>query len=240
MKKQYTERGQKLVELLEKQIVFMDGAMGTMIQRYKLKEEDFRGEHFKGHTEKTGIELKGNNDLLVITRPEIIEEIHLEYLEAGANIIETNTFSATTIAQADYKLEEAVDLINQEAAKVARRACEKHMAKNPGQESFVAGSLGPTNRTASISPDVNNPDFRAVTYDELVDTYYQQAKVLWENGADILLPETTFDTLNVKAALFAISKLQDNEPSRIIFEFEEHFGQVKLIFFGILSFIALK
>lgn len=215
MTKQYTERGQKLLELLEKQIVFMDGAMGTMIQRYKLEEKDFVGDHFQGHTEKTGVELKGNNDLLSITRPDVIEAIHLEYLEAGANIIETNTFSATTIAQADYKLEEAVDLINKESTMVAKRACEKHMANNPGQECFVAGSLGPTNRTASISPDVNNPDFRAVTYDELVDTYYQQAKVLWENGADILLPETTFDTLNVKAALFAISKLQDEVDHQI-------------------------
>jgi 5-methyltetrahydrofolate--homocysteine methyltransferase len=204
MEKKYTLRGQKLVDLLKSQIVFMDGAMGTMIQKYKLEEKDFRGEDFLD----SEIDLKGNNDLLSITRPEIIEEIHTEYLAAGSNIIETNTFSATEIAQADYKLEKAVLNINIESAKIAKRACQKFMKKNPRQECFVAGAMGPTNRTASISPDVNNPDFRAVTYDDLVKNYYQQARALIDGGADILLPETTFDTLNVKAALFAISKLQ--------------------------------
>jgi 5-methyltetrahydrofolate--homocysteine methyltransferase len=211
MEKQYSPRGQKLVELLKKQIVFMDGAMGTMIQKYKLEEKDFRGESFKDPK----VDLKGNNDLLSVTRPEIIEEIHTLYLAAGSNIIETNTFSGTKIAQADYSLEDAVLDINTESAKIAKRACEKFMVLNPEQECFVAGAMGPTNRTASISPDVNNPDFRAVTYDDLVENYYDQAKALIDGGVDILLPETTFDTLNVKAALFAISKLQEEVDFRI-------------------------
>jgi len=209
--KQYNERGQKLTELLKKRIVFLDGAMGTMIQRYKLEEEDFRKGHFEDHKK----DLKGNNDLLSITRPEIIKEIHKQYLEAGSDIIGTNTFSGTKIAQADYDLESAVKDINVESAKIAKEVATEFMKANPGREIFVAGAMGPTNRTASISPDVNNPDFRAVTYDELVDDYYHQAKYLLEGGADILLPETTFDTLNVKAALFAISKLQDEVDYKI-------------------------
>ncbi|MCO4794698.1 MAG: methionine synthase [Bacteriovoracaceae bacterium] len=209
--KPYTERGQKLLDLLKTRIVFLDGAMGTMIQKHKLEEVDFREGHFDDHTK----DLKGNNDLLSITRPEIIKDIHKQYLEAGSDIIGTNTFSGTEIAQADYDLQSAVKAINIESAKIAREVADQFMKDNPGRECFVSGAMGPTNRTASISPDVNNPDFRAVTYDELVDDYYNQAKYLIEGGADILLPETTFDTLNVKAALFAISKLQDEVDFKI-------------------------
>jgi 5-methyltetrahydrofolate--homocysteine methyltransferase len=194
----------KLHSLLEERIVFMDGAMGTMIQQHKLNEEDFRGERFKDHTH----DLKGNNDLLSITRPDIIEEIHYEYLKAGADIIETNTFSGTRIAQADYKLEDVVPELNRESASIAKRACER-ILKEEGRVCFVAGAMGPTNRTASMSPDVNNPAFRAISFDELKIDYYEQAKALVEGGADILLPETTFDTLNLKAALFAIQDLKE-------------------------------
>ncbi len=211
MEKQYSQRGLELIQLLKERIVFMDGAMGTMIQRYQLEEKDFRGEHFSD----SKIDLKGNNDLLSITRPHIIEEIHTQYLNAGSDIIETNTFSGTTIAQADYHLEDAVYNINVESAKIARRACEKMTKKDPTRKCFVAGAMGPTNRTASMSPDVNNPDFRAVSFDQLVDSYYGQAKALIEGGTDILLPETTFDTLNLKASLFAISKLQDEIDYKI-------------------------
>lgn len=194
----------EIKETLSKRIMFMDGAMGTMIQQYKLEEEDFRGSHFKNHP----VDLKGNNDLLSITRPDVILEIHKQYLEAGSDIIETNSFSGTRIAQADYQLEEAVDLINLESAKVAKEACKQIMEKYPERRCFVAGSLGPTNRTASMSPDVNNPAYRAVTFDQLKDNYLQQARMLLKGGADLLLPETTFDTLNLKAALFAIKELE--------------------------------
>ena len=192
----------QLESLLKERIVFMDGAMGTMVQRYKLEEEDFRGVSFKDSKK----DLKGNNDLLSITRPEIIQEIHTQYLEAGADIIETNTFSGTTIAQADYGLEDAVYEINKQSAQVAKRACEEFLKKNPDKVAFVAGALGPTNRTASISPDVADPSKRGVTFDELVEAYYEQTKALIDGGVDILLPETTFDTLNLKAAIFAIEK----------------------------------
>lgn len=202
---------QTLRELLEKRIVFMDGAMGTMIQRYKLEDEDFRGDRFKDHPG----ELKGNNDLLSITRPDVIEEIHKQYFDAGADIVETNTFSGTTIALADYKMEDMVHELNVESAKVAKRAAEKVMAENPDRVCFVSGAIGPTNRTASISPDVNRPEYRAVTFDELVDAYYEQVVALVEGGVDILQPETTFDTLNLKAALFAISKFQDQHHELI-------------------------
>ncbi len=194
----------RLQELLSERIVFLDGAMGTMIQQEFLEEEDFRGEIFKD----SKIDLKGNNDLLVLTRPEIIEEIHYKYFIAGSDIVETNSFSGTQIAQADYGLEHAVDDINRESAKVAKRAAER-ASKEVGRYCFVAGALGPTNRTASMSPDVNNPAFRAVSFDELKDNYYQQGKALLEGGCDILLPETTFDTLNLKAAIYAIKELQD-------------------------------
>lgn len=197
-----------LVELehsLEEKILFMDGAMGTMIQRYKLQEEDFRLGYFENHTK----DLKGNNDLLVFTRPEIIKEIHTQYLAAGADIIETNTFSGTRLAQKDYDLEHIVYDLNFTAAKIAKEACTEFMKLNPARKCYVAGSLGPTNRTASLSPDVNNPAYRAVTFDELVENYYEQVKALIDGGADILLPETTFDTLNLKACIFAVEKFQD-------------------------------
>lgn len=202
------KNSQKLIELkeiLSEKILFLDGAMGTMIQRYKLEEEHFRNDQLKDHH----IDLKGNNDLLSITQPEIIKEIHTEYLEAGADIIETNTFSGTRIAQADYELEEIVPELNLKSAQIAKAACVEFMEKNPDRKCYVAGALGPTNRTASLSPDVNRPEYRAVTFQELVDSYYEQAKFLVEGGVDILLPETTFDTLNLKAAIFAIKKLEN-------------------------------
>ncbi len=195
---------QQLTQLAQERILILDGAMGTMIQNHQLKEEDFRGEKFKNHTH----DLRGNNDLLSITQPDIIEQIHLDYLEAGADIIETNTFSGTWVAQADYKLEKEAYLINYEGARLARKAVDKFIENNPGAQRFVAGALGPTNRTASISPDVNNPGFRAISFDELVNAYTEQTKGLIEGGCDILLVETIFDTLNAKAALFAITQVQ--------------------------------
>ncbi len=192
-----------LKNILANRILVLDGAMGTMIQRYRLTEDDFRGNRFK-NTQK---DLKGNNDLLSLTRPDVIENIHRAYLEAGADIIETNTFSGTSIAQADYGLEEIVYELNKVSAKIAKKAAEEYTTKNPEKPRFVAGAMGPTNRTASISPDVNDPGFRAITFDELVEAYYEQAEGLVDGGADILLVETIFDTLNAKAALFAIDKL---------------------------------
>ncbi|BDD03146.1 5-methyltetrahydrofolate--homocysteine methyltransferase [Aureibacter tunicatorum] len=192
-------------DLLKERILVLDGAMGTMIQRHTLEEEDFRNDDLKDHP----CPLKGNNDLLSITRPEIIKDIHRAYYEAGADIVETNTFSGTTIAQADYQLEDYVYQINFESARLAKEAAEEYTTKDPSKPRFVAGSIGPTNRTASLSPDVNDPGYRAVTYDQLVEAYYQQVEALTDGGADILLVETVFDTLNAKAALFAIDKLFD-------------------------------
>jgi 5-methyltetrahydrofolate--homocysteine methyltransferase len=193
-------------EILKERILVLDGAMGTMIQRYKLEEEDFRGDRFKNHHKL----LKGNNDLLSITRPDIIKEIHKAYLEAGADIIETNTFSSTSIAQVDYDLQSLAYELNYESAKIAKEVVVEFTKSNPDKPRFIAGALGPTNKTASLSPDVNNPGFRAITFDELVDAYYEQTKGLAEGGSDILLVETIFDTLNAKAALFAIqSYLED-------------------------------
>lgn len=192
-----------LKEILAKRILVLDGAMGTMIQRHTLTEEDFRGEVFKDHP----YPLKGNNDLLSITRPDIIKEIHREYFKAGADIAETNTFSSTTIAQADYHLQDAVYDLNFQAAKIAREVADEFTAAEPDRPRFVAGSMGPTNKTASISPDVNNPGFRGVSFDELAAAYKQQAKALVDGGVDLLLVETVFDTLNAKAALFGISEL---------------------------------
>lgn len=192
-----------LSKIAQERILILDGAMGTMIQRYNLEEEDYRGEHFKNHP----YPLKGNNDLLSITRPDIIKAIHRQYFEAGADIVETNTFSGTTIAQADYHLEDAVYDINFQSAKIAREVADEMTAKEPDKPRFVAGAMGPTNRTCSISPDVNDPGYRAVTFDELVKAYYEQAKALIEGGVDILLIETIFDTLNAKAALFAVQTL---------------------------------
>jgi 5-methyltetrahydrofolate--homocysteine methyltransferase len=195
----------KIEDILKERILVIDGAMGTMIQRYKLEEEDFRGERFKDHD----FPLKGNNDILSITRPDIIKAIHRQYLEAGADIIETNTFSGTTIAQADYHLEDAVYDLNYYSAKIAKEAAEEFTKKDPSKPRFVAGAMGPTNKTASLSPDVNNPGFRAITFDELALAFKQQAKGLIDGGADVLLLETIIDTLNVKAALFAIQELFD-------------------------------
>jgi 5-methyltetrahydrofolate--homocysteine methyltransferase len=192
-------------DILKDRILVLDGAMGTMIQRYKLEEEDFRGERFKNHAHP----LKGNNDLLSITRPDIIKEIHKQYLEAGSDIIETNTFSSTTIAQADYGLESLAYELNYQSAKIAKEVADEFTKREPSRPRFVAGALGPTNKTASISPDVNNPGYRAVTFDDLRIAYKEQAKGLIEGGADLLLVETIFDTLNAKAALFAIQELYE-------------------------------
>ncbi|MDB2657306.1 homocysteine S-methyltransferase family protein [Crocinitomicaceae bacterium] len=190
-------------EILQQRILVLDGAMGTMIQRHRLEEEDFRKGWFEDHDQS----LKGNNDLLSLTRPEIIKEIHAAYFEAGADIAETNTFSGTTIAQADYGLENAVYEINYHSAKIARAVADEFTAKEPNKPRFVAGSMGPTNRTASISPDVNDPGFRGITFEQLVVAYTQQAEALLDGGVDILLVETVFDTLNAKAALFAIDEV---------------------------------
>lgn len=187
-------------EILKERILVLDGAMGTMIQRHNLTEEDFRKGWFDGHHKP----LKGNNDLLSLTRPDIIEDIHRQYFEAGADIAETNTFSGTTVAQADYDLQHAVFDINFHSAQIARRVADEFTMLNPDKPRFVAGSIGPTNRTASISPDVNDPGFRGISFDELVTAYYQQVDALIQGGVDILLVETVFDTLNAKAALFAI------------------------------------
>ena len=189
---------------IQKRILVLDGAMGTMLQQYKFTEEDFRGERFKDYH----IPLKGNNDLLSITQPKAIAEVHAKYFEAGADIVETNTFSGTTIAMADYEMEDLVYEINYESAKIAREIADGFTAKEPHKPRFVAGAIGPTNRTASMSPDVNDPGYRAVTFDELRIAYKQQVEALLDGGADILLVETVFDTLNAKAALFAIEEVK--------------------------------
>lgn len=189
-----------LLQQFKRKIMILDGAMGTMIQRYRLSEEDFRTESLKGHSKS----LKGNNDLLSLSRPDIIKEIHQAYLDSGADIIETNTFSSTSIAQEDYKLSHLAYELNYQSAKLAKEVAMDYSSKTPDQPRFVAGAIGPTNRTASISPDVNDPGFRAVTFDQLADAYAEQTKGLLDGGADILLVETIFDTLNAKAALYAI------------------------------------
>lgn len=192
-------------EELEKRILIIDGAMGTMIQRYILTEEDFRGERFKNHP----CDVKGNNDLLNLTRPDIIKAIHTEYLKAGTDIIETNTFSTQRISLADYQMEELDYEMSFEGAKIAKEAVNEFMAANPGRKCYVAGAVGPTNRTLSISPDVNDPGYRALTFDELVDAYYVQIRGLVDGGSDVLLIETIFDTLNAKAAIYAIKKYEE-------------------------------
>lgn len=197
----------KIEQLLKERVLILDGAMGTMIQKYKLQDSDYRGERFKDWKHQ----LKGNNDLLVLTKPQVIAEIHNKYLENGADIIETNTFSCTRISMADYHMEEFVPELNLEAAKIARKCADEFTKKNPAKPRFVAGSIGPTTKTASLSPDVNNPGFRAIDFDELVANYYEQTKYLVEGGVDILLVETVFDTLNCKAALFAIADYFEKE-----------------------------
>ena len=208
--KPLTQKGQLLAELFAQRIVYLDGAMGTMIQQHKLDEADFRDESF---SDVEG-DLKGNNDLLSITRPDIIGDIHRAFLEAGADIIETNTFSGTTIAQADYGLEHRVRDINIESAKLARKVADE-VAEKEGRPTFVAGAIGPTNRTASLSPDVNRPEYRATSYDELYTAYYDQVEALVEGGVDLLLPETVFDTLNLKACLHAIEDFFDTQEERL-------------------------
>jgi len=200
-----------IIDSLKNRILVLDGAMGTMIQRYKLEEADFRKGWFENHPSS----LKGNNDLLSLTRPEIIQQIHREYLEAGADIIETNTFSGTWIAQADYGLENAVYDINFHGAKIAREVADEFTKLTPNKPRFVAGSIGPTNRTASISPDVNDPGFRGITFDELVNAYTAQTEALLDGGCDLLLVETVFDTLNAKAALFAIDEVFEKRNVRV-------------------------
>lgn len=193
---------QQLRDILSRRIMIIDGAMGSMIQTYKLQEADYRGEQFKDwHTD-----VKGNNDMLVMTKPQIIKEIHRQYLDAGADIIETNTFNAQAISLEDYDMQAYAYEMNVAAAKVARQAVEEYMAEHPGAEKFVAGAIGPMNKTLSLSPDVNNPGYRAVTFDTVANAYYDQIRGLVDGGADILLVETIFDTLNAKAAIFAISK----------------------------------
>jgi len=197
----------KIEDILKERILILDGAMGTMIQRHKLEEGDFRGDRFKNHSHL----LKGNNDLLSITRPDIIKDIHAQYFEAGADIAETNTFSGTTIAQADYYLEHIVYELNFQSAKIAKEVAVEFTQREPGKPRFVAGAVGPTNRTLSISPNVNDPGYRAVTFDQLKVAYKEQVKGLMDGGADLLLVETIFDTLNAKAALFGIQELFDEE-----------------------------
>ena len=201
----------RIEEEINKRILVLDGAMGTMIQRHKLEEQDFR----KGWFENHNCPLKGNNDLLSLTRPEIIKDIHDQYFEAGADIVETNTFSGTSIAQADYNLESAVVDINYHSAKIARASADEYSQKEPDKPRFVAGSIGPTNRTASLSPDVNDPGYRAVTFDELTNAYREQVEALIKGGVDCLLVETVFDTLNAKAALFAIEEVFNNLSVRL-------------------------
>jgi 5-methyltetrahydrofolate--homocysteine methyltransferase len=202
---------------LTKRILVLDGAMGTMIQQHQLEEADFRGERFSGHH----VDLKGNNDLLSLTRPDIIKDIHLVYLNAGADILETNTFSSTSIAQADYDLSDYAYELNKVSAQLAKEAISEFASDQP---KYVAGALGPTNRTASISPDVTRPEYRAVHFDELAQAYKEQANGLMDGGADLLLIETIFDTLNAKAAIFGLLEL-----------FEERDEQLPIMISGTIS-----
>jgi len=197
----------EITEALNQRILVMDGAMGTMIQRYKLEESDYRGELLKDHNSP----LKGNNDLLSLTAPDIIKQIHREYFQAGADIIETNTFSSTSIAQEDYKLEHLAYELNKKSAIIAKEVANEFTDR----KRYVAGSIGPTNKTCSLSPDVNDPGFRAVTFDQLVDTYSEQVQGLVDGGVDLLLVETIFDTLNAKAALYAIQLILDKNNIQI-------------------------
>jgi len=198
--KQYT-----IKDCIQNRILVLDGAMGTMLQRYNFSEEDFRGERFKDFP----LSLKGNNDLLSITQPTAIKEVHSSYFEAGADIVETNTFSGTTIGMSDYHLEDLVYELNFESAKIAREVADEYTAKDPSKPRYVAGSIGPTNRTASMSPDVNDPGYRAITFNQLRIAYREQIEALIDGGVDLLLVETIFDTLNAKAALFAIEEIKE-------------------------------
>jgi 5-methyltetrahydrofolate--homocysteine methyltransferase len=192
-------------EILKERILVLDGAMGTMLQRYKFTEEDFRGERFKDWEHP----LQGNNDLLSLTQPEAIADVHRKYFAAGADIVETNTFSGTTIAMADYYMEDLVYELNYESARIAKMVADEFTKKEPNKPRFVAGSIGPTNKTASMSPDVNDPGYRAISFDQLRIAYKQQVEALLDGGSDLLLVETIFDTLNAKAALFAIEEVKE-------------------------------
>jgi 5-methyltetrahydrofolate--homocysteine methyltransferase len=198
-------------EAIQKSILVLDGAMGTMLQAYNFSEEDFKGKRFKDYPTS----LKGNNDLLSLTQPEAIAEIHRKYFHAGADIVETNTFSGTTIAMADYNMEDLVYELNYESAKIAKQVADEFIKLNPNKPRFVAGSIGPTNKTASLSPDVNKPEYRAITFEELRIAYKQQIEALIDGGVDVLLVETIFDTLNAKAALFAIDEVTEERNIEI-------------------------
>ncbi|WP_445748847.1 homocysteine S-methyltransferase family protein [Polaribacter sp.] len=200
-----------IYKALQERILVLDGAMGTMLQQYKFTEADFRGERFKNYPTS----LQGNNDLLSITQPQAIKEVHAKYFEAGADIVETNTFSGTTIAMADYQMEDLVYELNFQSAKIAREVADEFTAKEPHKPRFVAGSIGPTNKTASMSPDVNDPGFRAVTFNDLRIAYKQQVQALLDGGVDLLLVETVFDTLNAKAALFAIEEVKEDRKINV-------------------------
>jgi 5-methyltetrahydrofolate--homocysteine methyltransferase len=217
----HPERVALLEAALATRILILDGGMGTMLQAHQLDETSFRGERFEhghdghAHDHAGSCDLKGNNDLLSLTKPEIIRGVHDAYLEAGADLIETNTFNSTRISQADYKLQHLAQELNREGAKLARAACDAMTAKTPDKPRFVIGVLGPTSRTASLSPDVNDPGFRNVTFEELVENYTESATGLIEGGADVLMVETIFDTLNAKAALFALSELFHQRGARM-------------------------
>lgn len=200
-----------IYQTIQKRILVLDGAMGTMLQRYDFSEVDFRGKRFKDYPTS----LKGNNDLLSLTQPEAIAEIHRKYFQAGADIVETNTFSGTTIAMADYQMEDLVYELNYESAKIAKRVADEFSKQNTEKPRYVAGSIGPTNRTASLSPDVNKPEYRAITFNELRIAYKQQVEALIDGGVDLLLVETIFDTLNAKAALFAIEEVKEERSINI-------------------------
>jgi len=224
----HPDRVELLEAALRERILILDGGMGTMLQRHRLDEESFRGERFAeghdgahahshggGHADHPGCDLKGDNDLLTLTQPEIIRGVHEAYLDAGADLVETNTFNATRISQADYHLEHLAYELNREGARLARAACDAFTAKTPDKPRFVIGVLGPTSRTASLSPDVNDPGFRNVTFDELAANYTEAARGLLDGGADVVMVETIFDTLNAKAALFALSELFRERGARL-------------------------
>ena len=222
----HPERANALLDALSRRILVIDGAMGTMVQSYRLEESDYRGDRFAAGFDRRheptrdananpGSDLKGNNDLLTLTRPDVIKAIHTAYLDAGADLVETNTFNATAVSQADYKLEHLVYELNREGARIAREACDAAEAKTPDKPRFVIGVLGPTSRTASISPDVNDPGFRNTSFDELRATYREAAEGLVDGGADAIMVETIFDTLNAKAALFAVDELFEARGTRL-------------------------
>ncbi|GLQ89338.1 homocysteine S-methyltransferase family protein [Dyella flagellata] len=218
----HPERVAALQAALRERILILDGGMGTMLQGHRLDEAGFRGERFAeghdsqhAHDHPGACDLKGNNDLLTLTKPDIIRGVHEAYLEAGADLVETNTFNSTRISQADYRLEHLAYELNREGAKLARAACAAYTAQNPARPRFAIGILGPTSRTASLSPDVNDPGFRNVSFEELVDNYNEAARGLLDGGADVIMVETIFDTLNAKAALFALSELFRARGSRV-------------------------